>query len=52
MHTRKPFKKRWADSVRMVPSDITPEERFISRRNLLAGGLGFAALQSLGSLAG
>ncbi len=36
----------------MVSSDITPEERFISRRNLLAGGLGFAAVQSLSFLAG
>jgi methionine sulfoxide reductase catalytic subunit len=52
MYTRKPFKKRWADSVHMGSSDITPEERFISRRTLLAGGLGFAAVQSLGSLAG
>ncbi len=52
MHTHRPFKKKWTDSVRVAPSDITPEERFVSRRALLAGGLGLAAVQSLGSFAG
>jgi sulfoxide reductase catalytic subunit YedY len=52
MHTPKPFKTRWIDPVRMAPSEITPEDRFISRRAMLAGGLGIAAVQSLGSFAG
>jgi methionine sulfoxide reductase catalytic subunit len=32
----------------IVPSDITPEARYLSRRTLLAGGLGLAALQAIG----
>ena len=32
------------------PSDITPEKRFVSRRSLLAAGLGLAGLQVVGSL--
>jgi len=35
-------------SVTIVPSDITPEARYLSRRTLLAGGLGLAALQAVG----
>jgi sulfoxide reductase catalytic subunit YedY len=34
------------------PSEITPYERYLSRRALLAGGLGLAAAQSLGRFAG
>lgn len=32
------------------PSDITPEERFVSRRSLVAAGLGLAGLQIAGAL--
>jgi sulfoxide reductase catalytic subunit YedY len=35
-------------SPRIVPSDITPFERYVSRRALLAGGIGLAAAHSLG----
>jgi sulfoxide reductase catalytic subunit YedY len=35
---------------KISPSDITPEEKFLSRRALLAGGLSLAALQAAGSL--
>ena len=57
MHTRRPLQNGRMDPVRMDPvrvtsSEITPEERFVSRRALLAGGLGLAAIQSLGSFAG
>jgi sulfoxide reductase catalytic subunit YedY len=48
MHTRRPYKKRWTDSIRLVSSDVTPQERFMSRRLVLTGGLGLAAVQSLG----
>jgi sulfoxide reductase catalytic subunit YedY len=33
---------------RMVPSDITPYDKYVSRRALLAGGVGLAAAQTLG----
>jgi sulfoxide reductase catalytic subunit YedY len=33
---------------RMVPSDITPYDKYVSRRALLAGGVGLAAVQTLG----
>ncbi len=33
----------------IAPSDITPPERYLSRRALLAGGLGLAAAHTLGS---
>ncbi len=36
---------------RILPSEITPQERFLSRRQLLAGGVGLAAAQALGGLA-
>ncbi len=35
-------------SANIAPSDITPEDKFLSRRTLLAGGLGVAVGQSLG----
>ena len=41
------MRKTWSDSVKIPPSDITPEHRFLSRRALLAGGAGFAALGAL-----
>jgi sulfoxide reductase catalytic subunit YedY len=31
------------DTIKIVPSDITPYEKYCSRRTLLAGGLGLAA---------
>jgi sulfoxide reductase catalytic subunit YedY len=36
---------------KILPSDITPYERYVSRRALIAGGLGLAAAQSLGGFA-
>ena len=41
------MRKRSGDSV-VVPSDITPYGRYLSRRALIAGSLGFAAVQGLG----
>jgi methionine sulfoxide reductase catalytic subunit len=35
-------------SPRISPSDITPFDRYVSRRSLLAGGIGLAAAHSLG----
>src|ERR1700738_4557484 len=32
----------------IVPSDITPYDKYVSRRALLAGGVGLAAVQTLG----
>ena len=32
----------------IVPSDITPQDKYLSRRALLAGGVGLAAAQTLG----
>ena len=45
------MRKRSADSVKILPSDITPHESYLSRRALLAGGLGLAAAQSIGGFA-
>jgi len=36
----------------IVPSDITPYEQYLSRRALIAGGLGLMAAQSIGGFAG
>jgi sulfoxide reductase catalytic subunit YedY len=33
----------WPDTTKIVPSDITPYEKYCSRRTLIAGGLGLAA---------
>jgi sulfoxide reductase catalytic subunit YedY len=52
MKHHKPWKQRWSDPIRMAPSEITPEERFVSRRALLGGALGLATASSLGSFAG
>jgi sulfoxide reductase catalytic subunit YedY len=38
------------DTINIVPSDITPYEKYLSRRALLAGGLGLAAGPILGGL--
>ncbi len=45
------MRKRSADSVEIVPSDITPFEKYLSRRAVLAGGIGLAAVQSIGGFA-
>jgi len=37
--------------MRILPSDITPREKYLSRRALLAGGLGLAAAQTVGRFA-
>src|SRR5579883_212054 len=42
---------RKANSTRINPSDITPEGIYLSRRELLAGALGLAAIGTLGSRA-
>jgi methionine sulfoxide reductase catalytic subunit len=38
----------WSNSILIAPSDITPEDKFISRRALLAGGFGIAVAQAFG----
>src|ERR1700694_5565978 len=42
------MRKRSTDSPKILPSAITPYERYVSRRALLARGLGWAAAQSSG----
>jgi sulfoxide reductase catalytic subunit YedY len=42
------MRKRSTDSAKTLPSDITPYDRYLSRRALLAGGLGVAVAQSIG----
>jgi sulfoxide reductase catalytic subunit YedY len=37
------MRKKSTDSAKILPSEITPYERYVSRRTLLAGGLGLAA---------
>ncbi len=46
------MRKARPDSFKIVPSDITPVEKFLSRRALLGGGLGLAAAQIGGVLGG
>src|ERR1700731_3725339 len=48
----RPMRKRSDDSVKIVPSDITPYEQYLSRRSLIAGGLGLSAVQSMGGFLG
>ena len=43
------MRKLKSESVRIVPSEITPPEKYLSRRTVLSGGLGFAAAQALGA---
>ena len=43
------MRKRPADPLKMPPSDITPPHRYLSRRALIAGGLGVAAAEGLGA---
>jgi sulfoxide reductase catalytic subunit YedY len=45
------MRRIFADSPKIAPSEITPEQKYLSRRVLLAGGLGLAAAQSLGGFA-
>lgn len=42
------MKKTAPGTPRIVASDITPYERFVSRRTVVAGGIGLAAAQTLG----
>ena len=42
------MRKRPKNSAKILPSDITPYERYVSRRALLAGGLSIAVAQSIG----
>ena len=44
------MRKQSTDSAKIQPSDITPYDRYLSRRALLAGGLGLAVAQSVGGL--
>jgi methionine sulfoxide reductase catalytic subunit len=46
------MRKRSADSLKIPPSDITPPDRYLSRRALIAGGLGVAAAHGLGAFGG
>jgi sulfoxide reductase catalytic subunit YedY len=43
--------KRSLDSAKILPSDITPYDRYVSRRAVIAGGLGLAAAQTIGGFA-
>src|SRR5258708_27779820 len=49
-YLRETMRKRSTDSAKIPPSDITPYDRYLSRRALLAGGLGVAAVQSIGGV--
>ena len=42
------MRKTSRNSAKIAPSDITPYDRYLSRRALLAGGLGLAAMQGMG----
>ena len=39
-------------SPNIAPSEITPQESYLSRRSVLAAGVGLAALQTVGRLGG
>jgi sulfoxide reductase catalytic subunit YedY len=43
--------KKSRDSVKIPPSDITPYEHYLSRRALIAAGVGLVAAQSMGGFA-
>ena len=45
------MRKPSPSAVKILPSDITPPEKFVSRRALLAGAAGLTALQSIGPFA-
>jgi methionine sulfoxide reductase catalytic subunit len=42
--------RKRSDAAKIRPSDITPHERYLSRRALIAGGLGIAAAQTVGNI--
>lgn len=42
------MRKTSPGTIKVVPSEITPHETYLSRRALLAGGLGLAAAQTIG----
>jgi methionine sulfoxide reductase catalytic subunit len=46
------MRKRLPDPSTIAPSDITPYTRYVSRRALLAGGIGLAAAQTIGRFDG
>lgn len=46
------MRKTSPDPVKIAPSDITPYDKYVSRRALLAGGLGLAAAQAIGRFGG
>ncbi|HEY3658364.1 MAG TPA: protein-methionine-sulfoxide reductase catalytic subunit MsrP [Steroidobacteraceae bacterium] len=46
------MRKTSPDLVKIAPSDITPYDKYVSRRALLAGGLGLAAAQAIGRFGG
>src|SRR6202035_1482191 len=50
-YLREPMPKRSLDSAKILPSDITPYDRYVSRRAVIAGGLGLAAAQTIGGFA-
>jgi sulfoxide reductase catalytic subunit YedY len=43
------MRKRTPTTPRIAPSDITPREAYLSRRALLAGGIGLAAAHTFGA---
>ena len=45
------MRTRIEDSAKILPSDITPYDRYLSRRAVLAGALGLAAVEALGAVA-
>jgi methionine sulfoxide reductase catalytic subunit len=45
------MRKTSRNSGKIAPSDITPYDRYLSRRAVLAGGLGLAATQVMGGFA-
>jgi methionine sulfoxide reductase catalytic subunit len=46
------MRKRSAKLTKILPSDITPYGQYLSRRQLLASGIGVAAMQCIGGLVG
>jgi sulfoxide reductase catalytic subunit YedY len=42
------MRQKPTESVKILPSEITPHDHYVSRRNLLAAVAGFAATQGLG----
>ena len=46
------MRKNSAQLGKIAPSDITPYHKYLSRRALLAGGIGLAAAQTIGRFGG